>query len=87
MVQGPERQQRPGGAAGLVPLLGVPAAPTRDRGEARLGVHRHGESHALEEREVRRRVGVRDGFTKVEALAGGVVGKHERACLTGGWQA
>ncbi len=73
------------GAAGrLGPVLDQPAALAGDRGEAGLGVDRHGEADRLEQGQVGRRVGVRDALVEVEALGVAVVGEHLRPGLAGG---
>ena len=69
VVDGAEGQRRACAAAGLVPVLDVPAPAPGDGGQAGLGVHRHREPDALEQRQVRRRVGVGHRLPEVEALA------------------
>ncbi len=55
---GPEGQQGPGAAVGLVPVLDVPAPPAGDGGQPGLGVDRHREADRLEHGQVAGRVGV-----------------------------
>ena len=68
MVDGPEGQRWAGPAARFVPLLDVPSPPPGDGGQPGLGVDRHREADAFEERKVRCRVGIGDGLAEVEAL-------------------
>jgi hypothetical protein len=63
-------------------MLCVPAPFAGNGCETGFRVHDNGEAHALEQRQVRGRVGVGDRLGEVEPLVVGVLGEHERACLT-----
>ena len=81
--QRPDRQPRSGAAGRLAPVLDEPSALAGDRGEPGLGVDGDGEADRLEQRQVRRRVGVGDALVEVEPLGVAVVRQDLRSCLAG----
>jgi hypothetical protein len=70
--------------ARLVPVLHVPAPAPGHGGQPGLGVHGHREADALEQRQVRRRVGIGHRLAEIEPAVGRVLGQHQRPRLPGG---